>query len=223
MITRSLRYNVSGTAKALSNPPGGVRRQRWNSKELTGARTSGGTCGLIRWYARNLTRVWTQWEWWKGVLSSNSRLRGAAWLSSARAVRCRLKCHNERNPLSPVTNRQSWGLWRDCQRKLWGRWGWRQISTAPYIRGDTRVTMAWTAGSHLATGCGSQTPSQFGSESATRLREAGFASNRASAMARWIRSRALYTPPVKPWEPGVPEVRNRKDRPRVKLVTGAKS
>ena len=30
--------------------------------------------------------------------SSNSRPRGAAWLSSARAVRCRLKCHNERNP-----------------------------------------------------------------------------------------------------------------------------
>ena len=25
-------------------------------------------------------------------------LGGAAWLSSARAVRCRLKCHNERNP-----------------------------------------------------------------------------------------------------------------------------
>ena len=23
---------------------------------------------------------------------------GGAWLSSARAVRCRLKCHNERNP-----------------------------------------------------------------------------------------------------------------------------
>ena len=32
------------------------------------------------------------------TLSSNGRLRGAAWLSSARAVRCRLKCHNERNP-----------------------------------------------------------------------------------------------------------------------------
>ena len=27
-----------------------------------------------------------------------SLYRGAAWLSSARAVRCRLKCHNERNP-----------------------------------------------------------------------------------------------------------------------------
>ena len=33
-------------------------------------------------------------------------------------------------------------------------------------------------------GANPQTTSQFGSESATRLREAGFASNRASAMAR---------------------------------------
>ena len=32
------------------------------------------------------------------ALSSDGRRRGAAWLSSARAVRCRLKCHNERNP-----------------------------------------------------------------------------------------------------------------------------
>ena len=31
-------------------------------------------------------------------LASNGLRRGAAWLSSARAVRCRLKCHNERNP-----------------------------------------------------------------------------------------------------------------------------
>ena len=34
----------------------------------------------------------------ENMYSSNSRYRGAAWLSSARAVRCRLKCHNERNP-----------------------------------------------------------------------------------------------------------------------------
>jgi hypothetical protein len=33
----------------------------------------------------------------------------------------------------------------------------------------------------------------------------------------------LYTPPVKPWKLEVPEVRNRKERPRVKSVTGAKS
>ena len=30
--------------------------------------------------------------------ASSDRSGGAAWLSSARAVRCRLKCHNERNP-----------------------------------------------------------------------------------------------------------------------------
>ena len=29
---------------------------------------------------------------------SSDNFQGAAWLSSARAVRCRLKCHNERNP-----------------------------------------------------------------------------------------------------------------------------
>ena len=29
---------------------------------------------------------------------SSDSCRGAAWLSSARAVKCRLKCHNERNP-----------------------------------------------------------------------------------------------------------------------------
>ena len=33
-------------------------------------------------------------------------------------------------------------------------------------------------------GADPEIPSQFGSESGTRLREAGFASNRASAMAR---------------------------------------
>ena len=32
------------------------------------------------------------------VLSLRGIYVGAAWLSSARAVRCRLKCHNERNP-----------------------------------------------------------------------------------------------------------------------------
>ena len=43
--------------------------------------------------------------------SSDSRL-GAAWLSSARAVRCRLKCHNERNP-SPCLPSSQVGHSRD--------------------------------------------------------------------------------------------------------------
>ena len=29
---------------------------------------------------------------------SSDSLQGAAWLSSARAVKCRVKSHNERNP-----------------------------------------------------------------------------------------------------------------------------
>ena len=42
------------------------------------------------------------WEPYECKVGDNDALRGlcegAAWLSSARAVRCRLKCHNERNP-----------------------------------------------------------------------------------------------------------------------------
>ncbi len=54
-----------------------------------------------------------------------------------------------------------------------------------YVRGDTRVTMGGTEGSYHANGSESlKSLSQFGLESATRLHEAGFASNRASAMAR---------------------------------------
>ncbi len=52
----------------------------------------------------------------------------------------------------------------------------------------------------------SKNRSQFGLKSATRLHEVGIASNRRSATLRWIRSRVLYTPPVKPWELVMPEV-----------------
>ncbi len=41
-----------------------------------------------------LKREWNAPE----TVQPTGRFRGAAWLSSARAVRCRLKCHNERNP-----------------------------------------------------------------------------------------------------------------------------
>ena len=48
---------------------------------------------------------------------------------------------------------------------------------------------------------------QFGLRAATRPHEAGIASNRASATARWIRYRVLYTPPVTPGKLAVPEPR----------------
>ena len=41
-------------AKVLSVPPGEYGRKAKNSKELTGAHTSGGACGLIRSNAKNL-------------------------------------------------------------------------------------------------------------------------------------------------------------------------
>jgi len=46
---------------------------------------------------------------------------------------------------------------------------------------------------------------QFRLQSATRLHEAGVASNRRSAILRWIRSRVLYTPPVTSWKLATPE------------------
>ena len=42
------------TPNGLSIPPGEYGR-KIKTKELTGARTSGGACGLIRRYAQNLT------------------------------------------------------------------------------------------------------------------------------------------------------------------------
>ena len=35
---------------------------------------------------------------WRNSAFRKNRVQGAAWLSSARAVRCRVKSHNERNP-----------------------------------------------------------------------------------------------------------------------------
>src|SRR4029077_19077260 len=47
--------------------------------------------------------------------------------------------------------------------------------------------------------------SRFGLEAETRLHEVGGASNRGSANARGIRSRALSTPPVTPRKSATPE------------------
>ena len=73
---------------------------------MTGARTSGGTCGLIRWYARNLTRARTPAGGPREGAAPRGGRRGAAWLSSARAVRCRVKSHNERNPRRQLPARE---------------------------------------------------------------------------------------------------------------------
>ena len=55
----------------------------------------------------------------------------------------------------------------------------------PYAQGYTRATMGGTEGCYLVTVMPiSKSRSQFGLKSATRLHEAGIASNRVSAMTR---------------------------------------
>ena len=110
--------------------------------------------------------------------------QGAAWLSSARAVRCWVKSRNERNPCVQLPTGQA------------GDSG-RTAGVKPEEGGDD-VKSAWLLRLGLHTCYNGHYKglqyrevelipkkwSQFGLESATRLHEVGIASNRASAMAR---------------------------------------
>ena len=105
---------------------------------------------------------------------------GGAWLSSARVVRCWVKSRNERNPC-PVLPAFSWGLAGDCRRQAGGRWGRRQVimPLMPWAAHVLQWPAQWAATARA--GANPQSRPQFGSEAATRLREAGVASNRGSA------------------------------------------
>ena len=89
---------------------------------------------------------------------------------------------------------------------------------APYDLGYTRTTMVIKQ-REATQRCEAEPEksSQFRLQAATRLHEVGIASNR---------SRALYTPPVTPWESVTPEVSSltaRRALPKVGLMTGVKS
>ncbi len=178
-----------------STPPGGVVvASAENSKELTGAHTSGGACGLIRGYAKNLILDLTCAK----ALGSRNRKRqrtvsnpepstGAAWLSSARVVRCRVKSHAETESEYPLP--------LVATIKLEDSRGTAGVK--PEEGGDD-VKSSWPLRSGLHT-CyngvnkGKQkrelkqipknTP-QFRLKAATRLHEVGIASNRRSATLR---------------------------------------
>ncbi len=110
--------------------------------------------------------------------------QGAAWLSSARVVRCWVKSRNERNPCLQLPARDG------------GDSG--ETAGASREEGGDDVKSSWPLcpGLHTCYNGGyngsrsrevepiPKSPSQFGSGSATRPREVGIASNRASAMAR---------------------------------------
>src|ERR1043165_9710006 len=96
--------------------------------------------------------------WCKPVETSaplRSASTGAAWLSSARVVRCWVKSRNERNSrsqLPAVRPGTLGGLPALSRRKV----GTTSSHHGPYVQGDTRATMPGTTRRELARG--SQSP-----------------------------------------------------------------
>ncbi len=109
--------------------------------------------------------------------------RGAAWLSSARVVRCWVKSRNERNPC-PVLPSFSWALSGDASDKL-EEGGDDVKSSWPLCPGlHTCYNGRYNAKPTREGEPIAENRSQFGLQAATRLHEAGIASNGASAWRR---------------------------------------
>ncbi len=82
-------------------------------------------------------------------VSARTLRTGAAWLSSARVVRCWVKSRNERNPRLQLPSGlagHSEGTAGDKRRKV----GMTSSPHGPYVLGYTRATMAVTVGSQVA-------------------------------------------------------------------------
>src|SRR6184192_311603 len=84
-------------------------------------------------------------------VSKDTICTGAAWLSSARVVRCWVKSRNERNPcvLLPP-GREAGALWTDCLASTRRKVGMTSSQYGPYGQGCTRTTMPGTKGSKTA-------------------------------------------------------------------------
>ena len=72
-------------------------------------------------------------------------------MSSARAVRCQVKSYNERNPYPQLPAVRP-GTLRELPTQVERKAGMTSNQHGPYVRGDTRATMAITEGSYLVTG-----------------------------------------------------------------------
>jgi hypothetical protein len=105
---------------------------------------------------------------------------GAAWLSSARVVRCWVKSRNERNPRLSCHHSvgHSKGTAGDKPEEggddVKSSWPLRAGLHTCYNGGDSGMLRS-RGGANL------KKPSQFGLHSATRVHEVGIASNRGSA------------------------------------------
>src|ERR1051325_10739017 len=111
------------------------------------------------------------------------RCTGGAWLSSARVVRCWVKSRNERNPC-PVLPAGPCGA--GDSRETAGRnpeeGGDDVKSSCPLCLGlHTRYNAPYNGLRHREVKRIPQSGAQFGLQAATRLHEAGVASNRRSA------------------------------------------
>ena len=153
---------------------------------MTGAHTSGGGCGLIRGYAKNLILVLTCTDQpgESRATPSGGTCTGAAWLSSARVVRCRVKSHNERNPCLqlPASNVGDSGGTAGVKPEEGGD---DVKSSWPLCPGLHTCYNGVHRGKPTREGepIPKNTP-QFRLQAAIRLHEAGIASNRRSAMLR---------------------------------------
>src|ERR687892_1805216 len=106
---------------------------------------------------------------------------GGAWLSSARVVRCWVKSRNERNPCPMLPARNGGDSWETAGVNS-EEGGDDVKSSCPLCPGLHTCYNGRYKG--LLSREGERIPesrSQFGSKSATRLREAGVASNPGSA------------------------------------------
>ncbi len=115
------------------------------------------------------------------IHSSSDMYRGAAWLSSARVVRCWVKSRNERNPYSLLLTGNAGHSRRTAGDKP--EEGEDDVKSArPLCPGlHTCYNGRYRELQDREVELISKNRSQFGLKSATRLHEAGIASNRGSA------------------------------------------
>ena len=138
--------------------------------------------------------------------SFGRRSKGAAWLSPLVPWGVGLSPATSANPIVSCQHGDNgWDSNKTASRKRRRKVGMTSNHHGLYAQGDTRATMVGTEGCDTARWANPRKPISVRIGVCNRLHEVGIASNRASAMARWIRSRTLYTPPVKPWVLGVPE------------------
>ena len=109
---------------------------------------------------------------------------GAAWLSSARVVRCWVKSRNERNPYCQLLTRSGEHSGETAIDKM-EEGGDDVKSSWPLCLGRHTCYNGWYKGQRVREDKRiPKSQSQFGLQSATRLHEVGIASNRGSAKPR---------------------------------------